>query len=296
MTAPTLDAPACPNCSRALGASPPPFCPGCGQEVRVRPPTVGEFLQQFGGAYLSTEGAMWRTLKLLFTQPGELTRQYLAGRRKHYVLPLRLYLTMSVLALLVVQLLGEVTPIGGTDDPALQATLRSGKPTVVVKLDYGSKAGIRDGVLVCERMPRWVCERISQQVRADPPAFLARLQQANQKVVSHWGLVMLVLLPLFTLGLRVLHAGNGMVYAEHLVFALHLHAFWAVMLLALLAQWLPLTVLAVAIMVVYTMMAAQRVYGGRWWTRVWQGVVLSAYYFALLKAAVPVSVLASLIL
>jgi hypothetical protein len=50
----------------------------------MRPPTlISEFMQQFGGAYFSTEGALWRTLKLLLLKPGELTVQYLAGRRKH---------------------------------------------------------------------------------------------------------------------------------------------------------------------------------------------------------------------
>ncbi len=295
MTAPTPADLACPNCSRALGEAPPPFCPGCGQEVRVRPPSVGEFLQQFGGAYLSTEGALWRTLKLLFTQPGALTQHYLAGRRKHYVLPLRLYLSLSVLALLVVRFVAEVTPISGLDNPALASALRSGKPTAVLNF-YGSKAGIRDGVLVCERMPRWVCVRISEALQADPPGFLVKLQQANQRVVANWSVVMFLLLPLFALGLRVLHAGSGMVYAEHLVFALHLHAFWSVMLLALLANWLPLTVLALAIMVVYTLMAGQRVYGGRWWSRWVRGLALSGYYFALLSVAVPLAVLASVLL
>ena len=61
----------------------------------MRPPTLLEFAQQFGGAYLSTEGALWRTLGLLLLRPGELTRRYLNGQRKHYILPLRLYLTTS---------------------------------------------------------------------------------------------------------------------------------------------------------------------------------------------------------
>jgi hypothetical protein len=272
-----------------------PFCPGCGQEVRVRPPKVGEFIQQFGGAYLSTEGALWRTLRLLFTQPGELTRQYLAGRRKHYVLPLRLYLTLSVLALLVVRLVAGVAPISGVDNPALASALRSGQPTAVLNF-YGSKAGIREGVLVCERMPRWLCQRIGTALRADPPGFLRKLEQANQRVVANWGIVMFLLLPLFALGLRVVHAGNGMVYAEHLVFALHLHAFWAVALLALPADWLPLTVLTLVVMGVYTVMAGQRVYRDPWWAGCWKGLLLSAYYFALLSVAVPLSVLVSLLL
>ena len=40
---------------------------------------------------------MIRTLRTLFGRPGELTRQYLAGRRQHYTPPLRLYLVVSLL-------------------------------------------------------------------------------------------------------------------------------------------------------------------------------------------------------
>ncbi len=278
-----------------MEASPPPFCPGCGQEVRFKPPSVGEFLQQFGGAYLSTEGALWRTLKLLFTQPGELTKQYLNGRRKHYVLPLRLYLTLSVVALLLVRVLGQVDPLTGADDPALEAALRSGKPTAVLNIQ-GSKAGLREGVLVCERMPRWLCVRVGEQLRADPPGFLLKVKQAKQRVLANWSIVMLVLLPLFTIGLRVAYANRGLVYAEHLVFALHLHSFWACMLLLLLADWLPLTSLAICIMVAYTLLAERRVYGGRWWARLARGIPLALYYWGLLAVAGPLAVLVSVVL
>jgi hypothetical protein len=286
---------ACRNCGWFFDKCPPPFCPGCGQEVRFKPPTVGEFLQQFGGAYMSTEGALWRTLKLLFTQPGELTKQYLSGRRKHYVLPLRLYLTLSVVALLLVRLLGQMTPLTGAGDPSLEAALRSGQPTAVLNFN-GSQMGMRDGVLVCERMPRWVCQRVGKQIRIDPSGFLLKVKQANQRVLANWSIVMLVLLPLFTLGLRVVYANRGLVYAEHLVFALHLHAFWACALLLLLAERMPLTILSIGTVVAYTLLAERRVYGGRWWARLARGAVLSLYYWGLLAVAGPVALLLSVLL
>jgi Protein of unknown function (DUF3667) len=294
MRPPDDTASTCRNCQWPLAPEPPPFCPGCGQEVRLKPPTVGEFLQQFGGAYLSTEGALWRTLKLLFTRPGALTRAYLDGRRKHYVLPLRLYLTLSVVALLLVRLLGNVAPLSGADSPELATAMRQAQPTAIVNF-YGSKAGLRQGVLVCERMPQWVCERIGQQVRADPAGFLAKLKQANQRVLANWSIVMLVLLPLFTVGLRLVYADRPMVYAEHLVYALHLHAFWACVLPLLLVEWQPLTLLTIAVMVVYTLMAERVVYGGRWWARLARGVPLALYYWGLLTLAVPLAELVSLL-
>ena len=40
----------CLNCGAPLAEPRPRFCGACGQETNVKPPTLGEFLQQFGGA------------------------------------------------------------------------------------------------------------------------------------------------------------------------------------------------------------------------------------------------------
>src|SRR5258708_2958615 len=94
--APVMDAAAahCRNCGAAtLGA----YCHACGQSTRERVPTVREFVHEFIGHYVALEGPLWRTLALLLFRPGELTRHYLGGKRASYVLPLRLYLTFSVI-------------------------------------------------------------------------------------------------------------------------------------------------------------------------------------------------------
>jgi hypothetical protein len=56
-----------------------------------------EFLHEFIGHYVALEGKLWGSLKRLIFQPGELTNEYIRGRRVRYVQPLRLYLTFSVL-------------------------------------------------------------------------------------------------------------------------------------------------------------------------------------------------------
>jgi hypothetical protein len=96
--------PSCRNC----GAMPPEdahFCPVCGQETAVHPPTFGEFVHEFIGHYVAFEGALWRTLGLLLFRPGRLTREYLEGRRRKYVFPLRLYLTISFIFFIVAKVL-----------------------------------------------------------------------------------------------------------------------------------------------------------------------------------------------
>ncbi|MFZ2990670.1 DUF3667 domain-containing protein [Ideonella sp.] len=97
----------CRNCGHDLAALPEAhFCPHCGQETVLHPPTLWEFVHEFITHYVALEGALWRTLGALLLRPGKLTREYFHGRRKHYVLPLRVYLTASFVFFLVVKLLG----------------------------------------------------------------------------------------------------------------------------------------------------------------------------------------------
>lgn len=51
---------------------------------------------------LDVDGRAFRTLRILFLQPGVLTQEFLAGRRKAFTPPLRLYLVISVSFFLLV--------------------------------------------------------------------------------------------------------------------------------------------------------------------------------------------------
>ena len=86
--------PACRNCGAPADGN---FCPGCGQDTKAHPPSAREFLHEFAQHYVAIEGSLWTTLKKLAV-PGALTLEYLAGRKRRYIHPLRLYLTASVVS------------------------------------------------------------------------------------------------------------------------------------------------------------------------------------------------------
>jgi len=262
----------CLNCNEPFAEPRPKFCPACGQESNVRPPRLGEFLQQFGGAYFSTEGALWRTLKLLLTQPGALTKQYLAGRRRHYVLPLRLYLTISVIVLLVMRTLTAVQ--FQVQDDALQ---KERPKSMTINL-VGGSAGLRDGVYFCENLPQWVCKRLQRHIDIDPKAIKEQVEAMGERFVGNVGAAMFVLLPSFALWLRLVYRNRGLRYTEHLVFALHVHAFWFLMLALVLTELGPVVFAAVVAVPVYTLLAMRRVYGGRWWPRLLRAALVSLLY------------------
>jgi hypothetical protein len=265
---------ACLNCAAPFDpAGPRPrFCPVCGQESNVAPPTVAEFVQQFGGAYFSTEGAMWRTLKLLLTQPGELTRQYRLGRRKHYVLPLRLYLTVSLIVLLIVR---------GT--AALQVKVDPGDLPQVrprdIAIDLGpGRAGLKDGVFFCDRLPQWLCQRVQRRLDIEPARFEQEAVAVGDRFIANLGAAMFLLLPSFALWFKLVYWQRRLRYTEHLVFALHLHAFWFLMAVLILSNRAWLAAPAVLAMPIYTLLAMRKVYGGRWWPRLLRAALVSVLY------------------
>ncbi len=278
---------ACLNCGNVLlplaDATPPRFCGACGQETKLKPPTLGEFAQQFGGAYLSTEGALWRTLKLLLTKPGELTRLYLAGKRKHYVLPLRLYLTVSVLMLLALRISGALQV--NVDGPPADAT--GGKKPEISMLAFGDGTGIglRQGVFYCDNFPAWLCKRAQRRLDIDAKAVADALEQFKDRFLGNIGAAMFLLLPSFALWLKLVYLNRRLRYTEHLVFALHLHAFWF-LALGLVFTGVKALAIAVAVAVpVYTLAAMRRVYGGRWWPLLLRAAVVSLLYMMVLGLA-----------
>ena len=275
---------ACPNCGESfgeIGERRRRYCPECGQETTLRAPTMVEFAQQFGGAYLATEGALWRSLKLLLFKPGALTAQYLAGRRKHYVLPLRLYLTISLLVLLLVRVAGS-----GSVDVKVGDTAEIARENSNISINLGSgRAGMRAGAFFCEGLPTWACKRIQRRIDIDPKQMQDEVESIKDRFLRNLGGAMFVLLPAFALWLKLSYRNRRLLYTEHLVFALHVHAFWFVALAFTLPGWGPLTALAFLAVPVYTLMAMKRVYGGRLGPRLLRAGLVSALYGTTLTLA-----------
>ncbi len=269
---------ACLNCGAVLmplaDATPPRFCGNCGQETTVKPPTLGEFAQQFAGAYLSTEGALWRTLKLLLLKPGELTRLYLAGQRKHFLLPLRLYLTISVLMLLALRLSGTLQV--ELDAPPVEAAAAKKLDVSILTFKDGTGLGLRKGVFYCDNFPAWLCKRAQRRLDIDPKAVADAVDQFKDRYIRNIGAAMFLLLPAFALWLKLVYLNRRLRYTEHLVFALHVHAFW------FLAFGLLFT--GVNALAIVGSLAVPW-YGGRRWPRLLRAAVVTLLYAMLLGLA-----------
>ena len=291
---------ACRNCGTQ---APLKFCPECGQETTLHPPTLGEFLHEFVGHYVALEGALWRTLGLLLRRPGRLTREYLDGRRRRYVLPLRLYLTASFLFFLVLKLtVGAVGPVmtvrvdGHKVTMAEYAALAASSPASNAALPRLEKMHVDD----CGGASAPACGRVQTWLNT----LGARFDEHPEETVEHMrthaiGLApyaVFVMLPVFAGIIMLAYRRRRMTYGEHFVFSLHLHAFWflALLVIHLVPNGLG-DVLQFAVPV-YGVWAMREAYGGRWGATLLRAAVVSVLYgivLAIVSAAMSLALLAT---
>ncbi|HEU4852934.1 MAG TPA: DUF3667 domain-containing protein [Telluria sp.] len=298
------DAPPCLNCGTA---APLNFCPMCGQETKVHVPSAREFIHEFVTHYVALEGKLWRTLKLMITKPGALTSEYLAGRRATYIIPLRIFLTFSILFFATLKLTNvELVSIGddAREARAEKAVPERGvaKPPAATPSAAGTPAGAAR-----ERVPgdeknendlRDMAVMFGPGVAAKFDQYMGMPADQRKRVIasgfySYAPYAMLLLMPVFALYLKLLYLGTGRRYGEHFLFALHTNAFAYLQLtLVMLSPFSLLSFLLVGWLVFYLPIAMRRVYGGSRFVTFLRWLVLAFLHLLSLSVAV----LAALIL
>jgi hypothetical protein len=82
-------------------------CAQCGQAGDVHVLSMKEVAGDVTHSLLHLDSRAWRTLRLLVKKPGELTREFIAGRHQSYIPPFRLYLAISIIYFALSALLPE---------------------------------------------------------------------------------------------------------------------------------------------------------------------------------------------
>jgi hypothetical protein len=253
---------ACPNCGSAIFGN---FCHECGQETVLHPPSTREFLHEFIGHYVALEGKLWKSLLLLLFRPGQLTLEYIKGRRVRYVQPLRLYLTFSLIFFAVMKYTGhDGVSIGSTARQAATAQAGAGGKTELVHEDAPGEivdgtADMRAGIAKVNA--HWG-ENVDRFSKLSPDERNQVLKTAFYGYVPY---AVFFMMPLFALYLKALYLGSGRRFGEHLLFALHVNgfAFLAMTLMMLVPGFLGIVSFVLGVwLVLYLPLAMRRVYSG----------------------------------
>lgn len=281
---------ACANCG---AAAPGAYCPACGQDTRERLPTFARFMREATGRYVALDGKLWKTLVALLARPGFLTHEYFAGRRRRYIGPARLFLVASLVLFAVLRFASEGIEFDRVvvSDPesAPRAQVDAGDRIALddeLRIDVGGLSG-RLGMLA------------KPIARFNDLSRTQKIEQLVAGTIRYGPYAMFVLLPAFAALLKVVYLGRRRrrpdrprLYAEHLVFAAHNHAFLSIVA-SLLFVVPELAGRALGLWaLVYLVWATRVVYGGSWIGIAARGSVLVVVYavlFGLVTAALLVA-------
>jgi hypothetical protein len=275
----------CLNCDTPLHG---PFCSHCGQRAVPPHPTMRELAGDAVDEFTGWDGRFVSTIRTLFAKPGELTRQWIEGRRVAFVSPLRVYLAASVLYFLVTASAPNLRPAGGVDlGPVAFGVTKTEGTSRPERLGEGL------GAAVAENRPLTGAERDSALADiADAPALFrpmlvkavddpANFKRAVQRAMPN---VFLGLVPVLGLILALFYRGRH--YPEHLYFAIHLAAFVFIARtlgnLTLFTRSIPVAAIAQFVMLIwiaaYGTIALRRVYGGSMPMAIAKGIGIAALY------------------
>ena len=268
----------CLNCQALLQGQ---YCARCGQRARGRLISIWELVRDAVGDLFELDSRLWRTIIPLMLRPGQLTHDYLIGRRARFMPPFRTYLVLSIVFFLVAffdpqQQLGILFEPETEPETAEERRRTAEEIRKEVLEDLAA-----DGIYVPERDgtqgsvplpeappapdvdeakkddglnvqvspsgeldvncnfddfdsdgPEWFTRRVTKE----------RLQEICNRVVADSGrsflnqlldnipAALFVLLPLMALVLKMLYPLSKRYYVEHLLFVLHFHAFFFLIL------------------------------------------------------------------
>ncbi len=185
---------ACPNCGSSAVDR---YCAQCGQRSGSLHVPLRTITNEALTRFFAFDSRAWQTLRILMRRPGQLTLEYLAGRRARYLAPLQLYLFVSFFSFLLLAV-GRSGPTA-TMDPG-------GADTLVVAEDVDLQKPGKHA---------WF-NRYIQRAVDDPGGTLSYFRRRLP-----W--VFFFIMPVFASVLQLLYRRREAYYVPHLIFTLHVY-------------------------------------------------------------------------
>jgi len=96
----------CLNCGHPLDMS-DRYCPNCSQLNSTKNLTLRDFIEEFLGSIIDYDSRLFQTVKALIFRPGQITLDYVAGKRVTYTNPFRFLLSLAIIYFLLLQTTGD---------------------------------------------------------------------------------------------------------------------------------------------------------------------------------------------
>jgi len=230
----------CPDCGCAGTGN---YCANCGEEMEPRVLRIRHYVRDVFQELVSLDSKFLHSIPALLIRPGFLVTEFVAGRRKRYLSPLRLHIIVAILLFL-----------------AIGYTLRTRMNN---QLNSAAKREQIDSALSNIRT-----ENARQRDTTHVPT-LAEIKSSSEYIqsrVTEVGPYVLLLCstPAFALFLALLYRKRKQLYVEHLMFSLYFFSFVYLILIPPVL-WLHIYLFPISgvIFCVYLYFALRRYYADR---------------------------------
>lgn len=272
----------CPNCGQPTMVD---YCSRCGEKRRDHADSKLSRIAAEAFAEITNleHSKLWQTFRLLVFKPGQLTREYWSGRRKRFVGPVKLYLVLATL-FLVLHYIHQPTasfdvrvfenafdqlPVEQRKELLKPWSWQSGEP------GRSPPIGFLDKLAKLGELPT---SQFVQELNARWQRYISISQFAYPLVLA--------------LALKLMLRRQRLYFAEHLIFALHVLAFiflssallWPFKVLVGMES-LVCTILRTVVwawMSVYLVLALRCAYAEPWFPAIIKSAILYLIYAAML--------------
>jgi hypothetical protein len=211
----------CLNCGSPLNG---PYCSKCGQHDVDYSGSFLHIIEDALEGALHFDGKFFRSARYIFTRPGFLTTEFVAGRRVRYMHPVRLYVFASFLFFAVTLLMSHGVRSDAAAAP--DSSAKANKAASPDSKEIGGPGGMPKVHVNLSPPPdhatrSWLDDPLS--ITVDPKDKVSQRDLANE--IWHLLPAMLILcLPLLALVLKLVYIKSGRPYLEHIIFAIHIQA------------------------------------------------------------------------
>ena len=309
----------CLNCGRKIGNY--NYCPDCGQANTHKHISTRQIVHDFFGDYFTFDSKFFHSLFPLICKPGHLTREYTSGKRVSYILPLRLYLFTTFIFFFILSINAKVDQkhfsspdnirIVGND--SLKTALKEEMSEIPEKqrnrvaslldidLDENTESEADTaGRVIAMNLPEssGISSKISDYLE-QKATHLSEMGEDGPTLfikacINQFPKVLFFLLPIFALFLKLIYIRHRYFYVEHLIFALHSHTFFFIILIpcALFPHWY-IILPALLLVYLYLFLAVRQFYQQSFW-KTWfkLNTLLTLYSMTLIPAVILLFVLA----
>jgi hypothetical protein len=217
----------CLNCGHVVEKR---YCPNCGQENKE---PKESFLYLFSHTIedlVHYDSGFWKTIKFLLFYPAKLTKEYLSGKRKKYVAPVKLYIFISFITFFILSLLPSAD-INEKELIKLTKTEKGQKEKLNSIGDVKKLTGyssIEEYDSIQETLPKsqrrtgfekYIDKHLIKTSSENTPEEF--LQKFISSVFKSIPKALFIIMPLFAMVIWIFHNKRKWYYFDHGIFTLH---------------------------------------------------------------------------